>query len=283
MGTSLRRRKRKNRAMEIVALLSSALAVGVLGLVVVSVLLKALPALNLDLFTKNQALFGQSGGGLANAFVGSLLLVALAAGMALPVGVLVAIYVSEFARPRVGLIIRTALDVLNGIPSIVIGIFVYALLVIAHGQSGYAGAVALAIIMLPLVTRATQEVLLLVPSTLREASLALGVRRWRTVLGVILPSSVGGILTGTVLAVARAAGETAPLLFTTSIFANSVETDVTKALPNIPVLIFTYSEQADPALHEQAWAAALVLMAFVLIASLAAKGLLARSRRRLSA
>ncbi len=120
------------------------------------------------------------------------------------------------------------------------------------------------------------------PATLREASLALGVRRWRTVIGVILPSSVGGILTGTVLAIARAAGETAPLLFTSSIFANTVQTDVTKALPNIPVLIFTYSEQADPALHEQAWAAALVLMAFVLLASVAAKGLLVRSRRKLA-
>ena len=136
--------------------------------------------------------------------------------------------------------------------------------------------------MVPLVARATQEVLLLVPSTLREASLALGVRRWRTVIGVILPTSVGGVLTGTVLAIARVAGETAPLLFTSSIFANSVQTDVTKALPNIPVLIFTYSEQPDPALHEQAWAAALVLMAFVLLASLAAKALLARSRRKLA-
>jgi len=136
--------------------------------------------------------------------------------------------------------------------------------------------------MLPLIARATQEVLLLVPGTLRETSLALGVRRWRTVVGVILPSSVGGILTGTVLAVARAAGETAPLLFTSSIFANTVQTNVTKALPNIPVLIFTYAEQPDPALHQQAWAAALVLMAFVLVASLAAKALLARSRRKLA-
>ncbi len=191
------------------------------------------------------------------------------------------IYLTEFAPKRIAIPIQVVIDVLAGLPTIVIGIFVYALLVIAHGQSGVAGAVALAIIMLPLVTRATQEVLLLVPSTLREASLALGVRRWRTVLGVILPSSVGGILTGTVLAVARAAGETAPLLFTSSIFANTVQTDVTKAMPNIPVLIFTYSEQADPALHEQAWAAALVLMGFVLIASLGAKALLARSRKRL--
>jgi phosphate transport system permease protein len=202
--------------------------------------------------------------------------------MALPVGVLTAIYLTEFAPRRVAIAIQVVLDVLAGLPTIVLGIFVYALLVIGHTQSGYAGSFALAIIMLPVVARATQEMLLLVPPTLREASLALGVRRWRTVVGIILPSSVGGILTGTVLALARAAGETAPLLFTSSIFANAVQTDVTKALPNIPVLIFTYSEQPDPALHEQAWAAALVLMAFVLLASIAAKALLARSRRKLA-
>jgi len=120
-----------------------------------------------------------------------------------------------------------------------------------------------------------------VPSTLREGSLALGVSRWRSVVGVILPTTFGGILTGAVLAVARAAGETAPLLFTCSIFNPAVSTDVSNALPNIPVLIFTYSEQPDQALHEQAWGAALVLIVFVLLASLAAKALLARSRRKL--
>jgi phosphate transport system permease protein len=269
--------------MEVVATLAAVVAVGVLVLVVVSVAVRGAGALSWDFFTEPQALFGQPGGGIANAIIGTLLLMVLATAMAVPVGVLCAIYLTEFAPRRVAVAIQVVIDVLAGLPTIVIGIFVYALLVIGHTQSGVAGAVALAVIMLPLITRATQEVLLLVPSTLREASLALGVRRWRTVLGVILPSTIGGILTGTVLAVARAAGETAPLLFTTSIFANSVETDVTKALPNIPVLIFTYSEQADPALHEQAWAAALVLMAFVLLASLAAKGLLARSRRKLTA
>jgi phosphate transport system permease protein len=277
------RRKLVNRTMEVVATLAALTAVAVLVLVIVSVALRGAAALNWDFFTKPQALFGQPGGGIANALVGTLLLVAMATAMAVPVGVLTAIYLTEFAPRRVAVPIQVVIDVLAGLPTIVVGIFVYGLLVIAHGQSGYAAAFSLAIIMLPLIARATQEVLLLVPSTLREASLALGVRRWRTVIGVILPSSVGGILTGTVLAVARAAGETAPLLFTSSIFASSVETDVTKALPNIPVLIFTYSEQADPALHEQAWAAALVLMTFVLIASVAAKALLARSRRKLSA
>ena len=267
--------------MEAIATVAALLAVVVLAIVVVSVASRGAGALSWDFFTKPQALFGQPGGGIANAIVGTALLVGLATLMALPVGVLTAIYLTEFARRHVAVPIQVALDVLAGLPTIVLGIFVYALLVIGHTQSGYAGAFALAIIMLPLVARATQEVLLLVPSTVREASLALGVRRWRTVLGVILPSSVGGILTGTVLAVARAAGETAPLLFTSSVFANTVETDVTKALPNIPVLIFTYSEQPDPALHEQAWAAALVLMAFVLLASLGAKALLERSRRKL--
>jgi phosphate transport system permease protein len=277
-----RRRRIVNRTMEVIATVAALLAVAVLAVVVISVSLRGAGALSWDFFTKPQALFGQPGGGIANALVGTALLVLLAIAMALPVGVLTAVYLTEFAPKRISVPIQVVLDVLAGLPTIVIGIFVYALLVIGHTQSGYAGAFALAVIMLPLVARATQEVLLLVPATLREASLALGVRRWRTVVGVILPSSVGGILTGTVLAVARAAGETAPLLFTSSIFANSVQTDVTKALPNIPVLIFTYSEQPDPALHEQAWAAALVLMAFVLLASLAAKALLARSRRKLA-
>jgi phosphate transport system permease protein len=201
--------------------------------------------------------------------------------MALPVGVLIAIFLTEFARPAVASPLQLVLDILNGLPTIVTGIFVYGLLVIGHTQSAYAGAFALAIVMLPLVARASQEVLLLVPSALREAGLALGVSRWRTVLGVILPTTFGGILTGAVLAVARAAGETAPLLFTSSIFSPAVSTDIGHALPNIPVLIFTYSEQPDQALHEQAWGAALVLMAFVLVASLGAKALLARSRRKL--
>ena len=277
-----RRRKLVNRVMELLATAAALLAVGVLVVVVASVALRGAGALSWNFFVRPQALFGQAGGGIANALVGTMLLIALATAMAVPVGVLSALYLTEFAPRRLAVAVQVVIDVLAGLPTIVIGIFVYALLVIGHTQSGYAGAVALAVIMLPLVTRSTQEVLLLVPATLREASMALGVRRWRTVLGVILPSSIGGILTGTVLAIARAAGETAPLLFTSSIFATSVQTDVTKALPNIPVLIFQYSEQADPALHEQAWAAALVLMGFVLVASLAAKALLVRSRRRLA-
>jgi phosphate transport system permease protein len=277
----LRRRHLVNKVAEGIGWGAALLAVGALGVVVVSVAVRAAPALNLDFFTKAPSITGGPGGGISSAIVGSALIVAMATGMALPIGVLIAIYLTEFAPRYLGRTIQLFLDVLNGIPTIVTGIFVYGLLVIGHLQSAYAGAFALAVVMLPLVARAAQEVLLLVPPALREGSLALGVSRWRSVLGVILPTTFGGILTGTVLAVARAAGETAPLLFTCSIFNPAVSTDITHALPNIPVLIFTYSEQPDPALHQQAWGAALVLMAFVLIASLGAKALLARSRRNL--
>ncbi len=276
----LRRRRVVNRVMESIGTLAALLAVAVLVIVVTSVAIRAAPALSWDFFTEPPSLFG-AGGGISSALIGSALIIGMATAMALPIGVLIAIYLTEFAPRRIAAGIQLVLDVLNGLPTIITGIFVFGLLVIGHGQSAYAGAFALAIVMLPLVSRAAQEVLLLVPTALREAGLALGVSRWRTVLGIILPTSFGGILTGTVLAVARAAGETAPLLFTCSIFRTDVSTDVTQALPNIPVLIFTYSEQPDPALHQQAWGAALVLMAFVLVASLSAKALLARSRRKL--
>ena len=278
---SVRRRQLVNKVAEGFGTGAALLAVAVLGVVIASVAVRAAPALNWDFFTKPPSLFGAEGAGISSAIVGSALIIGMATAMALPVGVLIAIYLTEFARGRIAGTIQLVLDILNGLPTIVTGIFVFGLLVIGHGQSAFAGAFALSIVMLPLVSRAAQEVLLLVPSTLREASLALGVSRWRTVLGVILPTSLGGILTGTVLAVARAAGETAPLLFTCSIFSPAMSTDITHSLPNIPVLIFTYSEQPDPTLHEQAWGAALVLMGFVLVASLAAKALLARSRRKL--
>jgi phosphate transport system permease protein len=278
---SLRRRRIVNRIMEGVGTGAALLAVAVLVVVTASVAVRAAPALSWDFLTKPPSLFGDPDSGISSAIIGSALIVGMATALALPVGVLIAIYLTEFAPRAVAAPIQLALDVLNGLPTIVVGIFVYGILVIGHLQSAYAGAVALSIVMLPLVSRSAQETLLLVPSALREASLALGVSRWRTVIGVILPTTFGGIMTGAVLAVARAAGETAPLLFTCSIFSPDVSTDVTKALPNIPVLIFTYSEQPDPVLHEQAWGAALVLMVFVLVASLGAKALLARSRRKL--
>jgi phosphate transport system permease protein len=276
-----RRRKIANRAAEALATLAALTAVGVLALVVGSVLVKGIGALSWDFLTKTPVTFGESGGGIANAIVGSALLVGMAALMAMPVGILVAIYVAEFAPGPVKRTIGLSLDVLNGVPSIVIGIFIFSLLIVGHHQSAIAGSVALAVIMLPLVARSTQEVLELVPGHLREASFALGVSRWRTVLSVVLPTAVGGIATGATLAVARAAGETAPLLFTTSVAPTTVSTDVNQAVASIPLTIFQYAEAPDPALNEQAWAAAFVLIAFVLILSLGSRAALTRSRRKL--
>jgi len=284
-----RRRLLLNRVAEGVAVSAAVIAVGALAIVIWSVGSRGIGAINFDFFVKGPPLFGQSGGGIAPAIVGSLLLVAVATVIALPMGVMTAIFTSEFAPVRASQQIRLWLDVLNGFPSIVIGIFVFTLCVkvklpilgIGHHQSAIAGGVALAIIMLPLVARSTMEVLSLVPNQLREASYALGVSKWQTVLRVVLPTSFGGILTGTTLAIARAAGETAPLLFTCAIAGQLVDWNPAHSVQSIPLTIFQYSESADPNLHQQAWAAAFVLILFVLVTSLTARLLLERSRRKL--
>lgn len=286
-----RRRLLVNRLAESAAVLAAAAAVAVLAIVIWSVGSRGAGAINLDFFVTGPSsdFFATSGGGIAPAIAGSLLLVAVATAIALPVGVLTAIYVSEFAPRTLARQVRLWLDVLNGFPSIVIGIFVFALAVevkvpvlgVGHHQSAIAGGGALAIIMLPLVARATMEVLALVPGELREGSLALGVSKWQTVLRVVLPTSLGGILTGTTLAIARAAGETAPLLFTCAIAGQTVDWNPTHSVQSIPLTIFEYSESANPAQHQQAWAAAFVLIVFVLLASLASRLLLERSRRKL--
>jgi phosphate transport system permease protein len=280
----LPRRRAMNRLMEGLAWLAAAIAVAILGIVVYSVAKKGAPALSLDLITKTPAAFSLTPvkQGLANAFAGTLVLVGLATLMALPVGILVAVYLTEFARPAIRTTVALALDLLNGVPAIVIGIFVFGLLVIGHQQSAYAGSFALACLMLPLVARATMEVLALVPNSLREAGLGLGVPRWRTTLSIVLPQTVGGIVTGTVLAVARVAGETAPLLFTSSFVGTQLNWNPQHALQSVPVAIFELSESPDPLDHARAWAAALILLLFILFASLAARWLATRSRRRLS-
>ena len=284
-AVNLPRRKAMNRLMELVSMLTALIAVAILGVVVWSVAKRGAGALDLNLLTKDPAVafsIGEVKQGLANAFVGSLVIVGIATAMALPTGILVAVFLTEFAPLSVRNGVSLVLDVLNGIPAIVIGIFVYGLFVIGHGQSGWAGGFALACLMLPLVTRATMEVLLLVPSSLREASLALGVPRWRTTLSIVLPQTVGGVLTGTVLAVARVAGETAPLLFTSSYVSTHTSWNPSHALQSIPVAIYELSESPDPADHTRAWAAALVLLLFIMFASLGARWLATRSKRRLS-
>ncbi|HZT53186.1 MAG TPA: phosphate ABC transporter permease PstA [Gaiellaceae bacterium] len=282
-GDRLRRRRAVNRSLELAAWLAAAAGVAILGVLVWSVASRGAGALSLDFFTKGQVPFAPPGvaQGLANAFAGTLVLVGLATAMALPCGILIAVYVHEFAPRLLQRAVGLTLDVLNGVPAIVIGFFVFGLVVVAHGQSALAGAFALAVLVLPLVSRSTIEVLGLVPGSLREAALALGAPRWRATLGIVLPQTVGGILTGTTLAVARAAGETAPLLFTSSLVANTVGWNPAHALQSVPVAIFELSESPDPADHARAWAAALVLLGFILLASLGARWLAARSRRHL--
>jgi phosphate transport system permease protein len=280
----LRRRRVVNRLMELLAWLAAALAVFFLGIVVWSVARRGAGALNFDFLVRSQQAFAPPGvkQGLANAFAGTFVIVGLAALMALPSGILIAIYVNEYAPRAIRGVVNLTLDVLVGVPAIVIGIFVFGLIVVAHGQSGYAGAFALAVIMLPFVARATIEVLALVPNSLREAALGIGAPRWRATLGVVLPQTIGGVLTGATLAVARVAGETAPLLFTSSLVATGTHWNPSQPLQTVPVAIFELSESAEPADHARAWAAALVLILFILFTSLGARWLATRSRRKIA-
>lgn len=280
-GARVRRRRIVNRLMESLSTVAALLAVAMLGIVLLSVLQRGAGELSWGCLTGSLPTFAEPGGGIAPLIVGSAILVGLATAIAVPVGVLTALFLTEFAPRRLSLAIQLVIDLMNGLPSIVIAIFVYGLLVTGRGQSGYAGAFALSIVMFPLVARSTQEVLRLVPRSLREGALALGSSRWRMVLGIVLPSSLGGILTGTVLAIARAAGETAPLPSATSIYANTIQWSPRHALPNMPVQIFIWSESPDPEDHKRAWATAVVLLAFVLLTSLAARAALARTRRKL--
>ncbi len=281
-GGNLTRRRRVNKLVEVSSTVAALVAVAVLAIVVGSVFLKGVGALNVDFFTKSTPLFGASGGGIANALVGTGVMVGIAALISVPVGILIAIYTTEFADQRVAGVVRFALDILNGVPTIITGIFVLGLVVIPQGHpSGTAGAIALAIIMLPIVARTAQEVLELVPGTLKEGAYALGVTRWRTVVRVTLPTAFGGLLTGSLLAVARAAGETAPLVLLTYLPLPGVQTDPSQSLSSIPLFIFQASESPSPDAHTQAWAAALVLIAIVLILNIVARAFYSRSRRRM--
>jgi phosphate transport system permease protein len=281
---SNRRRKLTNQFMMGLSTFAALIAVAVLVLVIVDVIIKAAPAINLDFFTKlpSTSFLNPTGGGIANSIVGSAILIAISSVISIPIGILVGIYTTEFAPPQIASPIRFALDILNGVPTIVTGIFIYGLLVLGHTQSGWAGGIALAIVQLPIVARSAQEVLALVPRSLKEAGLALGLRRWRIVTRIVVPTAIGGLITGAVLGVARVAGETAPLLLTSSVFSNLHMTyDPSQAMPNIPVTIFTLSESPTPSDHAKAWAAALILIAFVLIVSLVARTLNERSRRKI--
>jgi len=235
------------------------------------VLKQGLSSLDFNFFTRMPMPPGEVGGGMANAIAGSLIICGLGAIMAIPFGVLTGIYIVESGGTRLGSAARFAADTLNGVPSIVIGLFAYVLVVLPVKRfSALAGGFALGIMMIPLITRTTEELLRLVPSSLREGALALGATRARAVFTVVLPAALPGILTGIVLALARIAGETAPLLFTS--FNNRFwSTDLREPMSALTVQVYTYAKAAHEDWHRQAWAGALVLVGLVFICSLFAR------------
>jgi phosphate transport system permease protein len=251
--------------------LSTALAVAALMAVLGYVAVNGVSALSVDFFTRLPTPVGVPGGGIANAIVGSLIVVGLATLFALPIGLGAGIYLSEFGHNRFGDLVRYLADVLSGVPSIVMGIFAYTLIVARQGHfSALSAGFALGVMMLPAITRTTEEMLRLVPDSLREGALALGLPRWRTTISVVLPTAAGGVITGGVLAVARVAGETAPLLFTA--FGNPFwNVDINQPIATLPHTLFTYAISPYDDWRAKAWGTALVLTALVLVASLLAR------------
>ena len=235
-------------------------------------------SLNLNFFTQLPKPVGETGGGMANAIVGSLKLLFLAAIMGLPFGLLAGVYLAEFGGKTFSFVVRYTTDLLNGVPSIVIGIFAYSLVVLPVKHfSTLAGGVALAIMVIPITVRSTEEFLRAVPGSMREAAMALGASQWRTIVTVVLPAASGGILTGMLLALARVAGETAPLLFTA--FSNRYWSQGWgQPIASLPVMIYTYAIAPYDDWHRQAWAAGLVLLGLVLVSNLGARFILARTK-----
>ncbi len=233
-------------------------------------------SLNFDFFTQLPKPVGETGGGMANAIVGSMKLLFLAAVMGLPVGLMAGVYLAEFGGKTFSYIIRYTTDLLNGVPSIVIGIFAYSLAVLPFKHfSALAGGVALGIMVIPITVRSTEEFLRAVPGSLREGAMALGASKWRTIATVVLPAAKGGIITGVLLALARVAGETAPLLFTA--FSNRFwSPGWGQPIASLPVMIYTYAIAPYDDWHRQAWAAGLVLLALVLVANIGTRVVLSR-------
>jgi phosphate transport system permease protein len=269
-----RRRRVLSRVMLTLTGVAAALTVLPLLLIFFHLLRAGLGSMNPDFFTHVPAPVGETGGGVGNGVLGTFILVLLAAVMGLPVAIGAGIFLAEAEGGRLANGIRFVTDVMNGIPSIVIGIFVWAWVVVSTGGfSAFAGGVALAIMLLPMVTRTTEEMVRLVPRELKEGALALGFTRWRTTLGVVLPAARSGILTGVLVALARIAGETAPLLFTA--FGNPFwSASLDQPIAALPVQIFQYAISPYEDQHRQAWAASLLLIALVLAMSLTARFLI---------
>jgi phosphate transport system permease protein len=274
-------RKITNRLMLALCGFGTLLAVAVLIWILGYVAVQGARYVDVAFFTNLPAPVGEPGGGFANALVGSGIMVGLASAMSIPVGVLAGVYLAEFGDGTIARLVRFANDTLNATPSIVAGLFAYALIVLqSHRFSAMAGASALAVLMLPTITRTTEEMLRLVPRALREGALALGVPEWRTTLDIVLRAAAPGVITGIMLAVARVSGETAALLFTA--FNNRfLSAAIDQPMASVPVQVYTYAVSPYDDWHHQAWAGALVLVVLVAIFSAAVR-LATRSRYRLT-
>ncbi len=277
------RRRRTDRTARGMLALATGLAVVPLGFIIFYLLQKGLGAWSLDFFTTDPSgkFFGDPGG-IRSAILGTLEMVALATLIAVPAGIGVALYLTEYGKGgRFAAAVRYFVDVMTGVPSIVFGLFIYITLVIADtggvSFAGWKGSLALALLMLPIVTRVAEVVLTLVPNSLREAALALGAPRWRVVLLVVLPTALPGLLTGTLLAIARAAGETAPLLFTATI-VKAASANLNGPLNSLPAQIFSDVGQAQDRLQARAWGAALTLVLMILVLTTLARVVSRRSR-----
>lgn len=272
----LRWRKAINVVMLTLTGVAAFAVVAVLFLILGYLIYNGGKSLNWDFFTKLPKPVGETGGGMANAIVGSLKLLFLAAIIGLPIGLMTGVYLAEFGGKTFSFVTRYTTDLLNGVPSIVIGIFAYALVVLPVKHfSTLAGGVALAIMVIPITVRSTEEFLRAIPGSMREGAMALGASKWKTIATVILPAASGGIMTGMLLSLARVAGETAPLLFTA--FSNRYWSDGwQQPIASLPVMIYTYAIAPYEDWHRQAWAAGLVLLGLVLIANLGCRLILNR-------
>jgi phosphate transport system permease protein len=268
---SIRRRRIMSGLMVAMTYVAAGLAMLPLVLIFGYIISKGATTLSLEFFTAMPTPVGQEGGGMANAIVGTLILVSVASAIGLPIGIGAGLYLAESGGTRLATMVRFLADVLNGLPSIVMGIFAWQLLVRPVGHfSAVAGGVALAAMMIPLVTRTTEEMVRTVPSALREAALALGYTRWRTSLTIVLRTAAAGIVTGALVAVARIAGETAPLLFTA--LGNSFwSTELRQPIAALPLQIFVYANSPYDEWRAQAWAGSLVLISLVLVISVIAR------------
>ena len=273
------RRKLISRVAEILCALSVVVALVPLVMILFYVIKEGFGSLNIAFFTQMPKPVGETGGGMANAIAGTLILIGIAAALAVPIGVVCGIHLSEYPGRRFSSVVRFAADVLNGVPSIVVGIFAYGIAVLPFKRfNAYAGGIALGIMMIPIVVRTTEELLRLVPGGLREGALALGATRSRAVFTVLLPAALPGILTGILVALARVAGETAPLLFTA--FNNRFwSTSLTQPIASLTVQVFTYAISPYDDWHRQAWAGALLLVVMILVLSIIARTAVRRIER----